>query len=102
MVPRSVTMMPEAPALRALSTTRSMEAGARNWPFFRCTGFPVRATASTSAVWRHRNAGTWIRSRTSAASSTSEVSCTSLVTGTPTDSRIFRSSRSPSRTPGPR
>src|SRR5205807_296056 len=59
--------MDSLPFDRILSTTFFMSPGATNWPFLTLTGLPVAAAARSRSVWRHRNAGIWSTSSTSAA-----------------------------------
>ena len=65
-VPRSHKEMLSFPAAFAFFRILAISQGARNWPFFMLTGFPVAATASMRSVWRQRNAGVWSISTTSA------------------------------------
>ena len=66
------------------------------------TGRPLRPAASNRSVWRHRNAGIWITSATSAAAATSAGACTSVSSGTPTSRLTRASTDNPSSTPKPR
>jgi hypothetical protein len=89
-------------ARRAFATTCSMSHGARNCPLLKFTGFPPRATASMKCVWRHKRAGVWSTSTTSATGATWLASRTSVRTGTPIASRISARIARPSPTPTPR
>ncbi len=90
------------PLPSSLFTVYRMSCGATNWPFLTLIVRPVRAAATSRSVWRQRNAGIWITSRTSAARSTSCMSWTSLITSTPTWSLTDFRIRRPSSRPGPR
>src|SRR5437870_4144335 len=87
--------MASLPFDRILSTTFFMSRGATNCPFFTFTGLPVAAAARIRSVWRQRNAGIWITSRTSAAGSTSLTWWTSDSTGIFKASRTLRRMRLP-------
>ena len=62
---------------RELLRTCCISHGARNCPFLTFTGFPVLAAARRRSVWRQRNAGIWMMSRTSVAAVTCSTPCTS-------------------------
>src|SRR5688500_18319633 len=66
------------------------------------TGFPVAPAATSKSVCRHRNAGIWSTSTTSAAGAHCSGRWTSVSSGSPVARRTRSSAASPSSRPGPR
>jgi hypothetical protein len=78
-----VTITFGLPAPVTFRATFAMSQGARNWPFLTLTARPVRAAATRRSVCRHRKAGIWSTSTTSATGAHWSFSCTSVRTGRP-------------------
>ena len=77
-----------APAASSLATTFFMSQGARNCPFLTLTARPVSAAATRRSVCRQRKAGICNASTASATGAHWPLSCTSVMTGRPSVSRI--------------
>ena len=79
-----------------------MSQGARNCPFLTLTGRPVSAAAIRRSVWRHRKAGICNASTACATGAHWLLSCTSVMTGRPSVSRISAKIGSAALRPIPR
>ena len=84
----SSTLRPSAnktctPAQRALSAELRITEGAQNCPFLMWMTRPVRAAATMRSVCRHRKAGIWMMSATSAIASACDASWMSVMIGSP-------------------
>ena len=99
MVPRSVSITCGLPASRTFSTAKRIASGDKNCPFLMLTILPVCAAATSSVVCRHRKAGIWMMSATSAAIAASSSVWMSVTMGSPnsafTSARIFSAASSP-------
>lgn len=71
------------PAQRALSAELRITEGAQNCPFLMWMTRPVRAAATMRSVCRHRKAGIWMMSATSAIASACDASWMSVMIGSP-------------------
>ena len=69
------------PVDSTFAMTWRMSQGEMNWPFLMLTTRPVSPSATTRSVWRHRKAGSWRMSATSAAGEAWDGSWTSTRTG---------------------
>ncbi len=90
------------PVEATLPATFFMSHGARNWPFLMLTGFPVLPAAIIRSVWRHRKAGVWMISTTSATGAHCSGVWMSVKIGSPVFSLISARMGNPASSPIPR